>query len=128
MESRRAGVGLVLEARGRGPSFVAELAAGGSADRSGKVQVGDKLLLVDGYALHGKTHLDLAQIISGPEGTPVRLTFSRVTSKTKSESEETHELTLVRSVPQGLLAQAQGACGGLALVAAVIEADKRSQQ
>ena len=128
MESRRAGVGLVLEARGRGPSFVAELAAGGSADRSGKVQVGDKLLLVEGYVLHGNTHLDLAQIISGPEGTPVRLTFCRVTSKTKSESEETYELALVRSVPQGLLAQAQGVCGGLVLVAAVIEADKRSQE
>jgi hypothetical protein len=102
MESRRAGVGLVLEARGRGPSFVAELAAGGSADRSGKVQVGDKLLLVDGSPLDGMTPVDLAQVISGPEGTPVRLSFCRVTTNFFHESEETFEVTLMRAVPQGL--------------------------
>ena len=101
----KAGVGLVLETRGRG-SFVTELVAGGSADRSGKVQVGDKLLLVDGNPLDGMTPVDLAQVISGPEGTFVRLSFCRVTTNFFHESEETFEVTLMRAVPPGGTARA----------------------
>ena len=101
-EARRAGVGLVLEARGRGPSFIAELAPGGSADRSGRVRVGDQLLRVDGQLVQGMTPSELSQIISGPEGTAVRLAFRRVTSNFFAENEDNFEVSLVRSVPQAL--------------------------
>jgi hypothetical protein len=103
-EGRRAGVGLVLEARGRGPSFVAELAPGGSADRSGRVRVGDQLESVDGQLVNGKTPSDLSQIISGPEGTYVTLAFRRVVSTFFTESEDSFEVTLVRAMPQSLSA------------------------
>lgn len=99
-QPRRAGVGLVLEARGRGPSFVAELAPGGSADRSGRLRVGDQLLRVDGQIIQGLTPADLSQIISGPEGTSVRLTFRRITSNFFAENEDNFEVTLVRAVPK----------------------------
>jgi hypothetical protein len=46
--SAKAGVGLVLETHGCG-SFVTELVGGGNADQTGKVQVGDQLLLADDY-------------------------------------------------------------------------------
>jgi len=105
VQARRAGVGLVLEARGRGPSFVAELAPGGSADRSGRVRVGDQLLRVDGQMIQGLTPADLSQIISGPEGTAVRLAFRRITSNFFAENEDNFEVTLVRSVPQALAPQ-----------------------
>ena len=101
-EPRRAGVGLVLEARGRGPSFVAELAPGGSADRCGRVRVGDQLLRVDGQIVQGLTPADLSQIISGPEGTAVRLAFRRITSNFFAENEDNFEVTLIRAVPQAL--------------------------
>jgi hypothetical protein len=91
-----------LEARGRGPSFVAELAPGGSADRSGRVRVGDQLLLVDGQMVNGQTPSDLSQIISGPEGTYVNLTFRRVVSTFFTESEDSFEVALVRALPQSL--------------------------
>ena len=98
----RAGVGLVLEARGRGPSYVAELAPGGSADRSGRLRVGDQLLSVNGQAIQGMTPAELSQIISGPEGSSVRLAFRRITSAFFQETEDDFEITLVRAVPQGL--------------------------
>ena len=90
----------MLEARGRGPSFVAELAPGGSADRSGRLRVGDQLLRVDGQIIQGLTPADLSQIISGPEGTSVRLTFRRITSNFFAENEDNFEVTLVRAVPK----------------------------
>jgi C-terminal processing protease CtpA/Prc len=87
---RRAGVGLVLEAKGRGPAHVAELAPGnprcfikfgfysynnyskgGSAEWSGRVRVGDRLITVDGNDVSGRTPSELSQIITGPDGSKV---------------------------------------------------------
>jgi len=64
------------------------------------VRVVDQLLRVDGQMIQGLTPSDLSLIISGPEGTSVRLSFRRVTSNFFAENEDNFEVTLVRSVPQ----------------------------
>jgi hypothetical protein len=47
------------------------LRAGGSAEWSGKVRVGDRLITVDGNNVSGRTPSELSQIITGPEGSKV---------------------------------------------------------
>ena len=84
-----------------GPSFVVEMAPGGSAELSGKVRIRDELLRVDGETIQGMTPVELSHIISGPEGTTVRLAFLRMTNNFFGEAEETFEITLQRRVPQG---------------------------
>jgi len=64
--------------------------------------MGDQLLRVDGQTVQGMTPADLSQIISGPEGTAVRLAFRRITSTFFAENEHNFEVSLLRAVPQGL--------------------------
>eukprot|EP00290_Baffinella_frigidus_P050377 CAMPEP_0180391058 /NCGR_PEP_ID=MMETSP0989-20121125/32367_1 /TAXON_ID=697907 /ORGANISM="non described non described, Strain CCMP2293" /LENGTH=91 /DNA_ID=CAMNT_0022392557 /DNA_START=11 /DNA_END=282 /DNA_ORIENTATION=- len=90
--ARRSGVGLVLESRGGGPSLVAGLAPGGTAEECGQIRFGDCIEKVDGHPVRGLTPTELSQIIAGPEGTWVALGFRRIVSNFFSESEETFEV------------------------------------
>lgn len=45
---------------------------GGSAEWSGRVRVGDRLITVDGNDVSGRTPSELSQIITGPDGSKVR--------------------------------------------------------
>ena len=47
------------------------ISKGGSAEWSGKVRVGDRLITVDGNNVSGRTPSELSQIITGPEGSKV---------------------------------------------------------
>jgi hypothetical protein len=44
---------------------------GGSAEWSGRVRVGDRLITVDGNDVSGRTPSELSQIITGPDGSKV---------------------------------------------------------
>mmetsp|Transcript_7890 Transcript_7890/g.19339 ORF Transcript_7890/g.19339 Transcript_7890/m.19339 type:complete len:222 (+) Transcript_7890:74-739(+) len=93
---RRAGVGLVLEARGRGPATVAQLSAGGAAEACGLIRIGDTLTRINGKSVAGLTPLEISNIIGGQENTQVLLAFKRVVSSFFSENEEPYEVNLVR--------------------------------
>ena len=54
------------------------LSAGGPAERSGKLKVGDQLNRVDGKFVRGQAASKIAPKILGPAGTIVELAFKRV--------------------------------------------------
>mmetsp|Transcript_22565 Transcript_22565/g.53495 ORF Transcript_22565/g.53495 Transcript_22565/m.53495 type:complete len:144 (+) Transcript_22565:419-850(+) len=69
----RAGIGLILDPHMQ----VMSLNAGGPAQTSGLVQVGDKIVAVDGVLVLGTPLPTMANLIAGPAGTPVRITVER---------------------------------------------------
>jgi C-terminal processing protease CtpA/Prc len=57
--------------------YVKNVVRGGSAWRDGKLQVGDVIRAVDGIDVTNEAVSDLRRRIVGPQGTHVRLMFSR---------------------------------------------------
>lgn len=69
-------MGLILEARGRNPAHVVALSPDGPAEKCGKIKLGDVLTSVDGRSVSGSmTPNEIATLISGPEGTQVRISW-----------------------------------------------------
>eukprot|EP00290_Baffinella_frigidus_P056141 CAMPEP_0180363202 /NCGR_PEP_ID=MMETSP0989-20121125/13860_1 /TAXON_ID=697907 /ORGANISM="non described non described, Strain CCMP2293" /LENGTH=97 /DNA_ID=CAMNT_0022355543 /DNA_START=27 /DNA_END=320 /DNA_ORIENTATION=- len=51
--------------------------AGGSADVTGKVRVGDELVAVEGKMIRGVMPRELARLMIGPPGSTVAMVFGR---------------------------------------------------
>jgi len=79
------------------PHCVAEFVRGGPAHKSGKIQVGDHLLAVDGEDIQKLAIAQIAAKIVGPEGSTLHLKFSRGHGAEASE----FEIDLVRGSTGG---------------------------
>jgi len=71
------GVGIFFHLEADGHVYVKTIVGGGSADRDGSVQVGDIIVKVDGRDVDGEQMPVVRDLILGPQGTYVVLTFSR---------------------------------------------------
>ena len=71
------GIGLYFVQLDAGLCAVDEIVAGGAAESSGRIQVGDVLLSVDGQGVGGMELAQIRQLIIGRPGTAVTLDFSR---------------------------------------------------
>jgi len=81
--SELAGIGLFFVQRQEGTCVVDEVVGGGAAESSGRINVGDVLLCVDGRAVAGLELADIRHLIIGRPGTGVTLDFSRRLSSTR---------------------------------------------
>jgi len=81
--SELAGIGLFFVQRQEGTCVVDEVVGGGAAESSGRINVGDVLLCVDGRAVVGLELAAIRQLIIGRPGTGVTLDFSRRLSSTR---------------------------------------------
>lgn len=74
----QAGVGVFMQQdQGETKVYVKKVVAGGSAARSGRVEVGDVITRVDGQDVEGQPVSALRRLIVGTQGTYVRLGFRR---------------------------------------------------
>ena len=71
------GIGLYFVQMDAGACAVDEIVAGGAAESSGRIQVGDVLLSVDGQGVEGMELAEIRLLIIGRPGTGVTLDFSR---------------------------------------------------
>jgi len=81
---RTCGIGVLFhqdEATGVKRIFVAQIVAGGPADRTGRVRQGDLLVTIDGKNMFGQDLEYVSKYILGPEGSAVRLGFYECNSK-----------------------------------------------
>ena len=74
-DATQCGVGLSLAPRSDGCIAVKAIAAGSSAQLSGRIQVGDILLAVENQAVKGMDIVDLRPMIVGAHETQVSMTF-----------------------------------------------------
>ena len=79
------------------PHCVAEFVRGGPAHHSGKIQVGDHLLAVDGEDIQKLAIAQIAAKIVGPEGSTLHLKFNRGHGADAIE----YEVALVRGTAGG---------------------------
>jgi hypothetical protein len=77
---RMAGIGAAFESGEGVGLLVHSLVAGGPAESCGLIKKGDELIAVDGTNVCGMGSKDLAQILIGPVGTSVRVSFVRTVS------------------------------------------------
>jgi hypothetical protein len=75
------GVGIFFEKNDDdGFVFVRSIVKGGSAERDGTVQVGDRILSVDDRSVAGESLAALRPLVIGPQGSAVKMKFSRQSS------------------------------------------------
>ena len=74
-DATQCGVGLSLVPRSDGSIAVKAIAAGSSAQLSGRIQVGDVLLSVESQPVKGMDIVDLRPLIVGAHETQVNMTF-----------------------------------------------------
>ena len=99
--SGEAGLGLLV--RGGGSVFVvSDVVPGGPADDA-RIRPGDRILSIDGHALHGETAPSVNALIAGPDDTDIRLAW-------RSRDGRTHAATLQRSIvpPVTVMAERDG--------------------
>jgi len=71
------GVGIFFQQEGDGRVYVKTIVSGGSAERDGRVRVGDVMCGVDGRDVIGEPVSVLRSLLLGHEGSHVVLTFAR---------------------------------------------------
>ena len=71
------GVGIFFQQEGDGKVYVKTIVSGGSAERDGRVRVGDVMCGVDGRDVIGEPVSVLRSLLLGHEGSNVVLTFAR---------------------------------------------------
>ncbi|EKX37354.1 hypothetical protein GUITHDRAFT_165492 [Guillardia theta CCMP2712] len=71
------GVGIFFQQEGDGKVYVRTIVSGGSAERDGRVRVGDVMCGVDGRDVIGEPVSVLRSLLLGHEGSTVVLTFAR---------------------------------------------------
>uniref|UniRef100_A0A7S0EZ37 PDZ domain-containing protein n=1 Tax=Hanusia phi TaxID=3032 RepID=A0A7S0EZ37_9CRYP len=92
--SKQAGVGLLLGEQEESKAVtVKQVVPRGSADRAGKVKIGDQILRVGGSDLTGVGVTEMRNLIIGEQGTSVRVTFRNPSSG------EVYDLDLIRGTP-----------------------------
>lgn len=99
----RAGIGIQLTHK-KNDTFVIDcLPAGGPAAMSGKIEVGDELMAVDGVKIGGRDMAFVASRITGPPDTSVKLSLLRRTFTKGSNAERRRQFVVVvkRKVPPG---------------------------
>ena len=74
------GIGVVMERKRDGGTYVTFMAKEGSASRSGLVQVGDCLMKIDGNKVFGKSVQNVMRYLHGPSGSVAEFEFRRWTS------------------------------------------------
>lgn len=91
------GVGLFFHESG-GKIKVKTIVSGGSAERDGRIQVGDILIAIDGVDVRGQSQAApfFRNLITGPEGSTVRLKMLRGEGSTAFG----YELELFRGTPE----------------------------
>ena len=94
VRTEQAGVGLLLgEHKDSSVVMVKQVVPRGSADRTGRIRVGDQILRVGATDATGLGVTDLRNLIIGEQGSSVRLTL-------RNELNEVFELDLVRGTPE----------------------------
>jgi hypothetical protein len=73
----QAGVGIFFQQEVGGFVAVKTIVKGGSAERDGTVQVGDRILSVDDRSVAGESLPVLRSLILGPQGSAVKMKFAR---------------------------------------------------
>ena len=73
----QAGVGIFFQQDVGGFVVVKTIVKGGSAERDGTVQIGDRILSVDDRSVAGQSLSALRSLILGPQGSTVKLEFVR---------------------------------------------------
>ena len=76
----QAGVGIFFQQDVGGFVVVKTIVKGGSAERDGNVQIGDRLLSVDDRSVAGESLHVLRSLILGPQGSVVKMKFARLGS------------------------------------------------
>ncbi len=76
----QAGVGVFFQQDVGGFVVVKTIVKGGSAERDGTVQIGDRILSVDDRSVAGESLPVLRSLILGPQGSAVKMKFSRQSS------------------------------------------------
>jgi len=91
------GVGLFFH-ESHGKIKVKTIVSGGSAERDGRIQVGDTLIAIDGVDVRGQSQAApfFKNLITGPEGSTVRLKMLRGEAQTAFG----YELELFRGTPE----------------------------
>ncbi|EKX35503.1 hypothetical protein GUITHDRAFT_146427 [Guillardia theta CCMP2712] len=97
LQSEQPGIGLFFHESG-GRIRVKTIVSGGSAERDGRVQVGDILIAIDGTDVRGQSANPnvFRNMITGPEGSTVRLKMLRG----EGSNAFGYELELVRGSPE----------------------------
>ena len=95
--SQQPGVGLFFH-ESAGKIKVKTIVSGGSAERDGRIQVGDTLIAIDGVDVRGQSQAApfFKNLITGPEGSTVRLKMLRG----EASSAFGYELELFRGTPE----------------------------
>ena len=95
--SQQPGVGLFFH-ESAGKIKVKTIVSGGSAERDGRIQVGDTLIAIDGVDVRGQSQAApfFKNLITGPEGSTVRLKMLRG----EASSAFGYELHLFRGTPE----------------------------
>ena len=76
----QAGVGIFFQQDVVGKIVAKTLVKGGSAERDGTVQIGDRILSVDDRSVAGESIPVLRSIVLGPQGSAVKMKFARQSS------------------------------------------------
>ena len=89
------GVGLILM-ENKDSCVVLMITKGGSAERDGTVQAGDRILSVDDRSVAGESLAAIKSLIVGPQGSAVKMKFSRQSSNGEAQDVV---VSLIRSAP-----------------------------
>jgi len=81
------GVGIFFQQEPDGKVYVKTIVSGGSAERDGRVRVGDVICGVDGRDVIGEPVSVLRSLLLGQEGGFVVLTFARAVESTEAEAD-----------------------------------------
>ena len=106
MAHRMAGIGAAFEAGEGIGLLVHSLVPGGPADTCGLIRKGDELVSVDGIDVRGMGAGELAQVLIGPVGTSVRVSFLRTAAAPGAPRQQINvELIRHQSVASAMPAQ-----------------------
>jgi hypothetical protein len=92
----------VAPVRSREPDLFPSKVPGGSADRCARIRPLDIIVSVNGAAVRGRSLQELRDLILGPPGSHLTLTFFRDASSTGGSRAEQLDVQLVRGSPQYL--------------------------
>ncbi len=106
---RMAGIGAAFESGEGMGLLVHSLVVGGPAESCGLIKKGDELIAVDGTNVSGMGAKDLAQVLIGPVGTSVRVSFVRTVPGSVSRQPINVELVRRQSCASGSPASGQSA-------------------
>ena len=93
----QAGVGIFFQQDAGGFVVVKSIVKGGSAERDGTVQIGDRILSVDDRSVAGESLPVLRSLILGPQGSAVKMKFARQSSHVSAQE---FSISLIRGTSE----------------------------